>query len=96
MTEDAYHLMVPRHLDEPPKLLFWDMDVAIVFLGIVLFGILAGVFVLAILAGGVAGYGVQRLKAGQQKGYGVHFLYWHLPMNAFKRTPPSCIREFIG
>ena len=33
MDEELYHLMVPRMLDEPPKFLFWDFDVAIVFLG---------------------------------------------------------------
>jgi conjugal transfer pilus assembly protein TraL len=96
MDEELYHLMVPRMLDEPPKFLFWDFDVAIVFLGILLFGILAGFFLTSVAAGAFAGYLLQKMKAGQQKGYGLHVLYWHLPLNTFKRTPPSCIREFIG
>jgi conjugal transfer pilus assembly protein TraL len=96
MNEELYHLMVPRRLDDPPKFLFWDFEVAIVFLGILLFGILAGFFLTSMVAGVAAGYGIQRMKASQQKGYGLHFLYWHLPMNSFKRTPPSCVREFIG
>ena len=96
MDEELYHLMVPRMLDEPPKFLFWDFDVAIVFLGILLFGILAGFFLTSVAAGAFAGYLLQKMKAGQQKGYGLHVLYWHLPLNTFKRTPPYCIRELIG
>ena len=96
MNDEQYHLMVPRRLDEPPKFLFWDFEVAIVFLGVLLFGILAGFFFTSMAAGAAAAYGIQRMKAGQQKGYGFHFLYWHLPLNTFKRTPPSCIREFLG
>lgn len=96
MNEELYHLMVPRLLDEPPKFLFWNFDVAIVFLGVLLFGILAGYFLTSLVVGAAAGYGIQRMKTGQAKGYGLHFLYWHLPINSFKRTPPSCIREFVG
>ena len=96
MDEQHYHLMVPRRLDDPPKFLFWDFDVAIVFMGVVMLGILAGFFLTSIVLGMLVGYLVQKAKAGQQKGYGVHFLYWHLPMPMFKRTPPSCDRVFLG
>lgn len=96
MDEEQYHLLVPRMLDEPPKFLFWDFDVAIVFLGMMLFGILSGFFMTSVFLGLLAAYGIQKVKAGQQKGYGLHVIYWHLPLNLFKRTPPSCMREFIG
>lgn len=97
MNEEMYHLMVPRRLDDPPKFLFWDFDVAIIFMGIMLFGIMAGFFFTGVVAGIAAGYGLQRMKAGQQRGYGLHVIYWHLPVTlGFKRTPPSCIRKFIG
>jgi conjugal transfer pilus assembly protein TraL len=96
MDEETYHLLVPRLLDEPPKFLFWDFDVAIVFLGLLFFGIMAGFFLTSIILALGAGYAIQRMKSGKSKGYGLHILYWYLPINLFKRTPPSCIREFIG
>ncbi len=37
-----------------------------------------------------------RTKAGRHPAYGFHFLYWHLPMNPFKRMPASARRTFIG
>ena len=55
MDEQHYHLMVPRRLDDPPKFLFWDFDVAIVFMGVVMLGILAGFFMTSIVLGMLVG-----------------------------------------
>ena len=65
-------------------------------MGISLFGIMAGYFLTAAVLGVAVAYGLQKMKSGQQAGYAIHLLYWHLPMALFKRTPPSCVREFIG
>jgi conjugal transfer pilus assembly protein TraL len=94
---DARRFLIPRRLDDPPKFFFWDLDVAVVFSTIMMFGIVADMFVIpAALATGAA-MGFTKLKQGQQKGFGVHALYWHLPVTlGFKRTPASCIREFVG
>jgi conjugal transfer pilus assembly protein TraL len=96
MNNEVAPLMVPRLLDEPPKFLFWDFEVALAALGLMLIGILAGFFFTGTAIGFVAAYGVQRLKSGQSRGYSLHLIYWHLPINSFKRTPPSCVREFVG
>jgi conjugal transfer pilus assembly protein TraL len=96
MNEETMHLMVPRRLDDPPKFIFWDFDVAICAMGISMFGIMAGYFLVSAVLGIGAAYGLQKMKSGQQAGYAIHLLYWHLPMGLFKRTPPSCVREFIG
>ncbi len=90
------HLLVPRRLDDPPKFIFWDFDVAICAMGISMFGIMAGYFLVSAVLGIGAAYGLQRMKSGQQAGYALHLLYWHLPIRLFKRTPPSCVRDFIG
>jgi conjugal transfer pilus assembly protein TraL len=65
-------------------------------MGISMFGIMAGYFLVSAVLGIGAAYGLQKMKSGQQAGYAIHLLYWHLPMGLFKRTPPSCVREFIG
>ena len=96
MNEETVHLLVPRRLDDPPKFIFWDFDVAICAMGISMFGIMAGYFLVSAVLGIGAAYGLQKMKSGQQAGYAIHLLYWHLPMRLFRRTPPSCVRDFIG
>ena len=96
MNEETMHLLVPRRLDDPPKFIFWDFDVAICAMGISMFGIMAGYFLVSAVIGIGAAYGLQKMKSGQQAGYAIHLLYWHLPMKLFRRTPPSCVRDFIG
>lgn len=95
-NEEQFHLMVPRRLDDTQKVLFWDFDTAIVFLGVLFVGIMAGYLLTSMAAGVALAAAVQKMKSGQRRGYMLHVLYWHLPWNVFKRTPPSCIREFVG
>lgn len=94
---DTKKYLVPRRLDDPPRFFFWDLDVALVFMTIMVFGILMeSFFIAAIIATLLAGY-FSRKKSGKQRGYGLHLMYWHLPLSmGFKRTPPSCVREFLG
>lgn len=94
---DNRKYMIPRRLDDPPRFFFWEMDVAVVFMTIMMFGIMVGVFVIPAMLACAAAIGFSKLKQGQQKGFGIHVLYWHLPVTlGFKRTPASCVREFIG
>lgn len=96
MSAQDIKYLIPKRIDDPPKFLFWDYDVAMVFMTALMFGILAGFFLTSVAFGFGLCYGLTKLKAGQQKGYGIHMLYWYLPLNMFKRTPQSSIREFIG
>ena len=96
MNEEMYHLMVPRRLDDSAKFLLWDFDVAVIFLGLLMFGIMAGFFLSSAVIALACAYGVQKLKQGQQKGYSMHLLYWYMPIRFFRRTPPSDLRDFIG
>ncbi len=90
-------LLIPRRLDDPPKFFFWDFDVALVWMVVVLFGIMVGALLIPFVIACAAGWGFGKLKAGQARGYGLHVLYWHTPMTmGFKRTPASCFREFVG
>lgn len=89
--------LIPRRLDDPPKFFFWDLDVAVVFATIMMFGIVAGALVIPAALAVAAATGFSKLKQGQQKGFGIHAMYWHLPITmGFKRTPASCVREFVG
>ncbi|WP_302944359.1 type IV conjugative transfer system protein TraL [Turicimonas muris] len=94
-SEDKSHL-IPKRLDAPPRFLLWDFDtVAAGFAGIGI-GIIANNMPLGLLFSITFVWAWVRTKAGRHPAYGFHFLYWHLPMNPFKRMPASARRTFIG
>ncbi len=89
--------IIPHRLDDPPKFLWWDFDVAILAMGCLMIGIMINQPLtfggLGIFVGGA----YQKIKAGKQRAFGMHALYWYLPFTfGFKITPPSAVREFIG
>ncbi|MCD8338905.1 MAG: type IV conjugative transfer system protein TraL [Burkholderiales bacterium] len=88
--------LIPRTLDARPKFLLWDLDTVLVFFAGLGIGIIANSMVLGFVSSVLFGWGWVRLKAGRHPAYGFHLLYWHTPMQPFKRTPASCKRNFIG
>jgi conjugal transfer pilus assembly protein TraL len=89
-------LEIPRHLDDAPRFLFWDLDEAILFMLALILGLLVDLLLPGVLAGVglVIAYG--RAKSGRHRAFALHLMYWYLPVSlGFRRTPPSCIREFI-
>lgn len=90
---------IPSKHDGPPKLLWWELDQAMVFMFGIVFGILSDFLLFGIAAGiwGMRWYG--RKKAGKHRMYVVHLMYWYLPSEwlfSFPSLPPSSTREFIG
>jgi conjugal transfer pilus assembly protein TraL len=88
---------IPQTIDDLPKVLFWDMDQAMVF--VLLFGI--GIAMSQAMTFSIVGFGLAwvfgQFKSGKHRGYARHLLYWHTPSSlGMKRTPPSAIREFLG
>ena len=93
--DDKY--LVPQRLDDPPKFLWWDFDVALVAMGALVLGIACDQSISSVVAGLVLAAAYQRVKAGRHRGFGFHALYWHLPVRmGMKVLPPSAVREFIG
>lgn len=89
--------LVPRKLDEPPRVFFWDFDVALVFLVSLGTGILVGKILIPAVIGLIAAGMYSKAKSGQHPGYLMHSMYWHLPLNlGMRRTPPSYERDFVG
>ena len=88
---------IPTRLDDPPKFMWWDFDVAMLFMSFFVFGVISGWILSFSLVGLVAACLYRKSKAGQHRAYGMHLLYWHLPVNlGMRATPPSSIREYIG
>ena len=88
---------IPNRLDDPPKFLWWDFDVAMLVMIFMVFGIMLDHPIYVSLLGVVIAWLYSKTKIGNHRAYGLHLLYWYLPLNfGMKVTPPSSIREFIG
>jgi conjugal transfer pilus assembly protein TraL len=97
MSASETDYSIPRRLDDPPKFLWWDADVAILAMGCLVLGIVLEQTLPFLLLGiGIALF-YQKLKAGRTRAFGLHALYWYTPITfGFTVTPPSAAREFIG
>jgi conjugal transfer pilus assembly protein TraL len=99
MHADTY---IPRRLDDPWKIGFWDIDVATPTLFGLFVGYLSGSklsFALCVATGFIASRWIARIKADKHPAFAVHWLYWHLPtspITSMKATPPSHIERMIG
>ena len=97
MSDIELKYIIPHRLDDPPKFLWWDFDVAILFMGCVVMGIMTNQTLTFSGLGVVVAMSYQKLKAGRSRAFGLHALYWYLPSSfGFRITPPSAVREFIG
>lgn len=96
MSEKSYY--IPKHLDDPPKLFWWDADEVVVCAVILFPGFLLKSFLLFmvfLILSLIITREYIKIKAGRLKGFLVHFAYWVLGIK-FKRVPESHIREFSG
>jgi conjugal transfer pilus assembly protein TraL len=88
---------IPNRLDDPPVFLWWDFDVAMLFMSFLMFGIITEHVLLFVAIGMLLCWQYRKSKFGKHKAFGMHLMYWYLPMNfGMRLTPPSCIRRFIG
>ena len=91
-------LNIPRRLNDPPRMFWWDLDLALLVLAATLLGMIAGYFVTGVAGGLLAALAYSRTKSGKHPAYALHLIYWRLPESVMKlkATPPSHLRELIG
>jgi conjugal transfer pilus assembly protein TraL len=91
---EAY--MIPKHLDEPERWMFWTVDEALVMLGPTIGGMLSG-YLLVGAGVGIGGFlFLRRVKGNGQANLGLYALYWFFPnVFRFKATPPSSVRRYV-
>lgn len=96
MSLSPYH--IPQHLDEPFKLILWTLDECLVLLAPFLIGMIFFNSPLWGLWVGLAlWWGIKRIKGEQGHYFLYNVLYWYLPaIVRFKKTPPSCLRQWLG
>ena len=91
-------LDIPRRLNDAPRMFWWEIDVALIFLGAVLTGMLAGFFMTGFALGVLLAWSVGKAKSGEHPAFALHLRDWHLPaqISGLKRTPPSHQRQLLG
>ena len=91
-------LEIPRRLNDPPRMFWWDIDVALLVLAAALAGMISGFFVSGCAVGVLLASAYGRAKSGKHPAFALHLIYWYLPsaVTALKRTPPSHLREIVG
>jgi len=91
-------LDIPRRLNDPPRMFWWDLDMSLLALAAALAGMIAGFFVSGCALGLLLASVYGRAKAGKHPAFALHLLYWHMPatVTGLKRTPPSHLREMAG
>ena len=72
-------LDIPRRLNDPPRMFWWDIDVSLLVLASALAGMISGFFVGGCILGVVLASAYGRAKAGKHPAFALHLLYWHVP-----------------
>lgn len=91
-------LEIPKRLNEPPRIFWWDLDVALLALSAALAGMISGYFLSGCAVGLLLASAYGRVKSGKHPAFALHLIYWYLPptVTGLKRTPPSHLREMVG
>lgn len=93
---EAFYL--PKSLDEPPRLLFWSIDEAMIMLTPAGMGIILEYTVIGMILGLISFLGWRKIKGNNQANLLMYGAYWMLPpfLLKMKFTPPSCYRMYLG
>ena len=91
-------LEIPRRLNDPPRMFWWDLDVSLLVLAAGLAGMISGFFITGCALGLLLASAYGRAKTGKHPAFALHLLYWHVPaaITGLQPTPPSYLREMVG
>ena len=86
---------IPKTLDDPALILFFEADTAVLFVGVIgIFGLIS--FIGGIVLAYFTAKTYNKLKANGSKGMILQMAYWYFPSGWLSETYPSSIREYIG
>ena len=83
---------IPRYIDDPPQIFWWEIDEVAVFSGAFAMGALGGQTLGGLLGGFVLSWLLERLKAGRGSAFLLHLAYWYGLSGA---RPESRIERFV-
>jgi conjugal transfer pilus assembly protein TraL len=86
---------IPRYLDNPPQLLWFELDELLFLLISIIVGILTRTLTICLLVGLASVWVISKLKGGQSDGIVLHWWWWYgIPGFRLRRGPPSQIRDY--
>lgn len=93
--------VIPKRLDAPAKILFWDVDTVVVFaLPVWLIGFILKEFVIGLLIGIALVKGFNYIKVSAHPKFLKHFIYWYMPSSiggiSLKSLPGSHVRNYLS
>lgn len=68
---------IPRYIDDPPQIFWWEIDEVAVFSGAFVVGALSGQVLGGLLAGFALSWLLEWLKSGRGSAFLVHLAYWY-------------------
>lgn len=87
---------VPRTLDAPPRVFFFDVDYFFVAVAAFAVGTSFAAWWVGVTGAVLAVKGWARARAGGGTSKAFALLYWHLPFDLMRRVPASSRRHFTG
>ncbi len=85
---------IPRYIDDPPTILFWDLEEFVLLCIFVVIGFITGNLTQFGIIGMIVSKVVGKFKQDKSDGYFLHILYWWGIM-PLKGLPSSYKRSFV-
>ncbi len=68
---------IPRYIDDPPQIFWWEVDEVVVFSASFVVGALCGQSLVGLGMGLALSWLLERLKAGKGSAFLMHIAYWY-------------------
>jgi conjugal transfer pilus assembly protein TraL len=96
MSQEKFY--IPKHLDDMPKFLLWDIDIALFFIVPFFFGFLIGKGFIGLVCAFLFSHYWKKIKGTGGQNFIQYLVYWYYPKSilGLKATPDSSIRNYIG
>jgi len=97
MSNDLQEYYIPKHLDTPPKIIFWYVDEFLMFCAPIMFGMLTEQLMISSIIAVIFYTNWKKVKGIGKGNVPLFFIYWFLPKTfaKFKKTPNSNNTLFI-
>ncbi|ALA58007.1 type IV conjugative transfer system protein TraL [Nitrospira moscoviensis] len=89
-------VFIPRYMDNPPQIAWWELDELIVLILCGFIGILTRQLTSLLIVGLMCTFMISTLKSGKSDGFIFHCAYWYgIPGFDLPQGPQGTIRELI-
>jgi len=97
MNNDLQEYYIPKHLNTPPKIIFWQVDEFLMFCAPIIFGLLTEQLMISTIIAVIFYTNWKKVKGIGKGNVPLFFIYWFLPktFSKFKKTPNSNNTLFV-